>query len=142
MENCLLFSVNGNSLSEGMSVMQGINTHFPLFTPLAISTSITQSQRCSIIILVPLQRPFPEPACRFHNSITGHFIFSSISCCSNPDSVKEFRNSVRYVYTRSSSATVSAGLYTWSVPGKSCITCASIPSTLSFFSVSIAQWAT
>ena len=37
------FNVNGNSVSEGAMVILGSRTHFPLFTPLAISTSNTFS---------------------------------------------------------------------------------------------------
>ena len=36
--NCHLFNVNGSSVSDG--AILGINTHFPLLTPLAISTYI------------------------------------------------------------------------------------------------------
>ena len=39
--NCNLLNVNGSSVSDGAIVILGINTHFPLLTPLAIPTSST-----------------------------------------------------------------------------------------------------
>ena len=69
--NCHLFNVNGNSVSDGAMVMHGINTLFPLLTPLAISTSKTLSPSFDMISCVPFLSPFPEPAQRFLNKITG-----------------------------------------------------------------------
>ena len=92
--NCHLFSVKGNSVSDGAMVILGINTHFPLFTPVAISASITFSPSFNITILVPFRSPLPEPALRFHNNITGAPIFSVIACGGMPESVIELRNSI------------------------------------------------
>ena len=68
--NCLLLNVNGKSVSDGAMVILGNRTHFPLQTPLAISASKT-SPSFKIISRVPFRNPFPGPALRFLNRLTG-----------------------------------------------------------------------
>ena len=98
-------------------VMCGINTLFPLLTPLAISTSKTLSPSFDMISHVLFLSPFPEPAQRFLNKITGAPTLSAIECGDIPESVIEFRNSVGYACCMPSSATVSADKYVLPSPG-------------------------
>ena len=140
--NWHLFNVKGNLVSDGINVICGIKTHFPLFTPLAISASMTQWPKRTTIIRVPLRKPFPGPACKLRSNITGLPILSSISWGGSPDIESEFRNSVGYVCDSSSSAMVSADLYLQLIPGNNVIICAFISSTCSFLGVRIARWAT
>ena len=92
--NCCLFSVKGNSVSDGAIVILGINTQFPLFIPLAISASITFTPSFNIMSQVPFLSPFPGPALRFLKRITGAPTLSVIECGGIPESVNELRNSV------------------------------------------------
>ena len=105
--NCHLLSVKGNSVSNGAIVICGISTHFPLFVPLATSTSETFSPRFNTISHVPFLNPPPGPPLRFCSRITGVPHFSVIECGGIPGSVMELRKSVGYVLSKSPSASVS-----------------------------------
>ena len=78
--NCHLLNVNGNSVSEGTIVILGRSTHFPLFMPLAISTSNTFSLRFITIRHVPFLKPPPKPPLKFLSRMTGAPILSVIEC--------------------------------------------------------------
>ena len=125
-----------------LMLSEGLQTQFSLATPLAILASMTQSPRWSIIIHVPLHKPFSRSTHKLWSSITGLPTFSSISYGGNPDNVNEFKNSMGYVCESSYSAMVSADLYALLFPGKRDITCVFILSTFSFLGVRIAWWAT
>ena len=77
-DNCRLLRVNGNSVSDGAMVILGMSTQLPLFTPLAISTSMTFSPRCNTISHVPFLNPPAQPALRFCNRMTGAPTLSGI----------------------------------------------------------------
>ena len=136
--NCLLFRVKGNSVSDGAKVILGINTHFPLLTPLAISTSRTLSPSFKITNHVPFLNPFPGPALRFYSKITGAPAFRVIEWGGIPDGVTKFKKSIGYVLFKSPSAIESPDRCVLPSPGNFFMTISFILSTFSFFGVSIA----
>ena len=129
--NWHLLRVNGSSVSDGVIVILHINTCFPLFTPLAISNSSTLSPSFWTINQVPFHSPFPGPAPRFLNNMTGAPTLSVIECGGIPDRVIELRKSIGYVFCKSSSTTESAS------PGDCSMMSSFILSTLSFIDGSL-----
>ena len=85
--------MNGNSDSDEVKSIRGINTHLPLCTPVAISASISRFRNALIIKRVTLHKP--SPVLRFRNNIINANCIKNSRCEGIPFGVMEFRDSVR-----------------------------------------------